>query len=1040
MNPMTASGPHGWLADAVAHAGHLLPAQAPLEVFVHHNTLHAFQHLPFHEAIALAGAKLGADGYLREEQYRAAYRAGRIVDADIDAAFAVWAPTSLPDLPQALPAARDVGKLVLLHDIGPETPAGLRWRMGEHAAASSFAPQVSSVARDRIRYETTAWLRRCVARSVESTMTLLVGPHRTNRQLRSAFEERFGFPPSQRGVLRLLERVSESVAVASLWEAARTCSRRVASAAPPSARRELGLPRDAVLRVGADDPNDLVHPTLITIAGAFLDRGLTHWSMPDRDRGFLVAFRRVLGVPHAVRPAWLQDLGRQLREWEAKDASSEDVVVELMEKIGVLPEERHAFIERTVLELPGWAGMFHRLEQAPPPVGRSAARVRLVDFLAVRLCLDALALEEVGKRLGHRGKLKDLRRTCAKLPRVAPAPPSGDHDRAWPLFLLAQHTGLSAPALLRMPPADVERVMTFLQRFDRRAHLSVWHEAYEHNYREQLLRALHVRRFETLALAAPRFQVMFCIDDRMESMRRHFEELDAAHRTFGVAGFFNLAIAYQGLDDPSTFPLCPVVLTPKHRVEEAPVSEHEGIASARRKRLIRMTHASNRFEKASRSLVWGSVVTAFAGFLAALPLLASVFMPRAAGKVRERVASWLLPAPKTRLATGGDPADREDGLADGFTVEEQAERVATLLENVGMVRDFAKIVALVGHTSSSVNNPHFAAYSCGACGGRSGGPNARLFAHMANRAEVRELLRTRAIDIPDTTVFIGGEHDTCADHVELFDVDMVPLAAMPELEALRAALDEACARNAHERCRRFESAPREPSPSGAMHHVEGRAFDLSQARPELGHATNASCVVGRRALTYGVFLDRRAFLVSYDPSHDPDAKILERTLLAVGPVCAGINLEYFFSTTDNERLGAGTKGPHNVTGLFGVMNGATSDLRTGLPRQMIEIHEPIRLQLVVESTPEIIEAIKARQPAVRELIDNEWVRLCLLDPESSTMWTFEARRGFMPWQPTNARLPRVGRSSDWYHAHGGFLPPALIEAYEPLPEELGGLV
>jgi uncharacterized protein YbcC (UPF0753/DUF2309 family) len=145
----------------------------------------------------------------------------------------------------------------------------------------------------------------------------------------------------------------------------------------------------------------------------------------------------------------------------------------------------------------------------------------------------------------------------------------------------------------------------------------------------------------------------------------------------------------------------------------------------------------------------------------------------------------------------------------------------------------------------------------------------------------------------------------------------------------------------------------------AQHHVERRALDLSQARPELGHATNAACVVGRRELSQGLFLDRRAFLVSYDPSIDPSGVVLERILAAVGPVGAGINLEYFFSTVDGERLGSGTKLPHNVTGLFGVMNGAASDLRTGLPKQMTEIHEPVRLQLIVEATPEMLTEICA---------------------------------------------------------------------------------
>ena len=127
---------------------------------------------------------------------------------------------------------------------------------------------------------------------------------------------------------------------------------------------------------------------------------------------------------------------------------------------------------------------------------------------------------------------------------------------------------------------------------------------------------------------------------------------------------------------------------------------------------------------------------------------------------------------------------------------------------------------------------------------------------------------------------------------------------------------------------------------------------MAQPRPEYGHCTNAICIVGRRSLTRGLHLDRRAFLVSYDPNVDENDKVLERILAAVGPVGAGISLEYYFSSVDNETFGCGTKLPHNVTGLIGVMNGHQSDLRTGLPRQMVEIHEPMRLLLIVDATPE----------------------------------------------------------------------------------------
>ncbi len=165
-------------------------------------------------------------------------------------------------------------------------------------------------------------------------------------------------------------------------------------------------------------------------------------------------------------------------------------------------------------------------------------------------------------------------------------------------------------------------------------------------------------------------------------------------------------------------------------------------------------------------------------------------------------------------------------------------------------------------------------------------------------------------------------------------------------------------------------------------------MDLSQVRPEWGHATNACAVVGRRSITQGVFLDRRAFVISYDPTQDPDGKILERILMAVGPVGAGINLEYYFSTVDNPTWGSDTKVPHNVCGMIGVMEGAMSDLRTGLPKQMVEVHEAMRLQLIVESRTAVLGEIYGRQPAIQELLGNAWVHLIAMDPDTSEFHLF----------------------------------------------------
>ena len=178
-------------------------------------------------------------------------------------------------------------------------------------------------------------------------------------------------------------------------------------------------------------------------------------------------------------------------------------------------------------------------------------------------------------------------------------------------------------------------------------------------------------------------------------------------------------------------------------------------------------------------------------------------------------------------------------------------------------------------------------------------------------------------------------------------------------------------------------------------------------------------------MSRGLFLDRRVFLISYDPTTDADGAIVENILLAAGPVGAGIALEYYFSTVDNERFGCGSKITHNITGLFGVMEGADSDLRTGLPWQMVEIHEPMRLLVVVEQTPEMLSAVVERQPALQELIGNEWIVLASKNPLTVALHLYCPRRGWLPWSGP-AVLPQVARSADWFAGESDALAPAII--------------
>jgi uncharacterized protein YbcC (UPF0753/DUF2309 family) len=175
--------------------------------------------------------------------------------------------------------------------------------------------------------------------------------------------------------------------------------------------------------------------------------------------------------------------------------------------------------------------------------------------------------------------------------------------------------------------------------------------------------------------------------------------------------------------------------------------------------------------------------------------------------------------------------------------------------------------------------------------------------------------------------------------------------------------------------------------------------------------------------------------VSYDPTIDPSNTIVERILAAVGPVGAGISLEYYFSSVDNEVFGCGTKLPHNVTGLIGVMNGHQSDLRTGLPIQMVEIHEPMRLLVIVDATPEALLFVAGRQPEVAELVTKAWVQLVSVHPDSGEMAVFEDG-AFVPYTPRATRLPVVERSPDWHLRTRDHVPPALVRSALPERESM----
>jgi hypothetical protein len=700
------------------------------------------------------------------------------------------------------------------------------------------------------------------------------------------------------------------------------------------AREPSAMPTVAAVAAEVSDRpwRDFVVERICDWAGAHFGSAQAAWPSPFRHLPAYEAWRREARVDRGPGLLGLTDFGAKV---DALPDTAQELIELSARRLGVHPGGLSLYFHRLLMTVGGWAGHArYRAFQAQLRDGSDDAPLQL---LAILLSWELILLELDGSAGDRQGDGE------------------GEVERAWKR---ARDGYAFAGA---SPRPDVALLVD-----------TVLQTAFERAYQREM--AGRLATATPAASTAPSLvQAVFCIDVRSEVYRRALEEVAPCCETLGFAGFFGFPIEHLPLGARSGSDQCPALLAPGFRIRQTTGDGDADLIAQRQNRMS--AKAAWKAFKTHAGACFGFVEAAGLGYAVRLfsdcmGLSRPVDHPRHAG---------LTAAQRARLQPQLEPS-LGDGRPLGMGEQERIDTAESALRGMSLTSDFARLVLLVGHGSTTVNNPHAAGLHCGACGGHAGDENARVAAAVLQDPAVREGLSARGIHIPDDTCFVAALHDTTSDEITLFDVERLPTGHRADVERLRQWLREASARTRRERARLL-GPQAVASPDRA---IPARGRDWSQVRPEWGLAGCAAFIAAPRARTRGLSLQGRSFLHSYDWRTDEGFAVLETVLTAPLVVASWINLQYYASTVDNRVFGAGNKTLHNVDGGVGVVEGTAGDLRSGLPVQSLHdgqrlVHEPLRLSAYIEAPREAIDGVLQRHDGLRQLVEHGWLSLLCLD-------------------------------------------------------------
>ncbi len=703
----------------------------------------------------------------------------------------------------------------------------------------------------------------------------------------------------------------------------------------PAPRPKLGMAQvsEVLERVEGGLWSSFVTERISMHCAAYFDLGQAVLPLPWRNLSLYDAWRETAKIDLSPRMMGLKNFRPQVA---ALPDDPRAVIALAIQVLGVPDQAVERYLHASLLSVGGWAAWTRYLLMQAELAGQSDQT--MINLLAIRLAWDLLLYQN--------------RSTPALIAR-------------WQDMLAAS---MRPPSAKRQAAAEIDRVLLC---------------AMEIGFQRTVLEGLSNTPSSTAKAATrPDVQAAFCIDVRSEVFRRALETVAPTSQTVGFAGFFGIFIEYVPLAAASGRRHVPVIFNPTYCIHETAKHEDSAALITQRRRKISLSKAWKGF-KFSASSCFSFVESS--GLLYLQKLVTDslgwsrpVDDPHSQGLSKDVVQRI---GPSLNARTVAD--DCTSPLTHGIPPAERINNAERILRGMSLTGNFARLVVLAGHGSSSVNNPHATGLDCGACAGQTGEASARVVVALMNDPAVRTGLTERGIEIPQDTWFVAALHDTTTDEVALFDTENVPVQFGAELTRLQQWLEQAGDLARMERAALLGLAGLTDKQVEAS--VLRRSRDWSQIRPEWALANNAAFIAAPRTRTTHIDLAGRAFLHDYDWQQDNEFKILELIMTAPMVVANWINMQYYGSVIDNRHFGSGNKVLHNIVGgAIGVLEGNGGDLRVGLPMQSLHdgkrwIHEPLRLSVYLEAPQAAIDDIIERHSLVRQLVDNQWLHIFQLD-------------------------------------------------------------